>query len=291
MLLPICSSFFLKLMLNQTRDYINKGKQGNSLTEELIREQIAKLMAAWNQTDKYACLCPNNRTEHKLECCVSYVESKTYPADTECPCLDGETRAAACCDNNFLPASLDVLFDEIPAEDVVRKITEQIDPFLKQIFTEPGNQAFKKYNDPEKVNRWNWKDAGQAQSATQTSGLYSSTEPIMFYNASEVGYPFKNSKTMWETCEGLVRQVCQHHSFFFLSSQRSPGPRCFFWFLAESHIIQCLLESIEHLLWHALICTVQCDYDFVPSHVDAFSLAPCKCLCLVSHLQHPLFPS
>ena len=43
------------LTMNKTtknRDYINKGKQGNSLTEELVREQIQKLIAAWNNTDR-----------------------------------------------------------------------------------------------------------------------------------------------------------------------------------------------------------------------------------------------
>lgn len=29
----------------------------------------------------------------------------------------------------------------------------------------------------------------------------------MAYDASEVGYPFKNGRTLWETCNGLLRQV------------------------------------------------------------------------------------
>lgn len=164
-------------------------------------------MAVWNDTSKYACLCPNG-TAHSLDCCTSYIEQEgSLPYGMSCPCLDGKTESPACCDNNFWPASLNVSFDLIPAEDVVRQIVQLIDPYLKQVFTEPENLAFQKYNNPDKVKAWDWRATGMGQSATQVSGLYDSTQPVMYYNASEVGQPFKNGKTLWQTCEGLVRQV------------------------------------------------------------------------------------
>jgi hypothetical protein len=187
------------------RDYINKGRQGNSLTEELIREQIQKLVAVWNTTAKYPCKC--NQTHHLLECCRSFSVSEIAEKQLTCPCVDGINFSPSCCVNNFYPDSLNVLFDEIPAEDVVKKIVSQIDPYLRKIFTQARNPAFRKYNNPSRLKRWDWASSGLAESATKTSGLFHSTEPIMSYNASEVGYPFRGRKTLWQTCEGLLRQA------------------------------------------------------------------------------------
>lgn len=175
------------------------------MTEDLIRKQIQKLIAVWSQSDKYPCKCLSNQT-YSLDCCRLF-DPETLDASVECYCLDGEKKSRECCTNNFYPEVLNVLFDEIESHDVVRSIVEQIDPFLRHIFTEKGNKAFTRWNNPNEVKRWNWTNTGHAESATRVSGLYMSTQPIMKYDPSEVGYPFKNSKTIWETCEGLLRQV------------------------------------------------------------------------------------
>jgi hypothetical protein len=190
------------------RNHINKGKQGNSLTEDLIREQIRKLIEAWNNTAAYACDCPKSYlpVKNSLECC-NIVTLDDLDSNELCLCADGETKSIRCCQNQFLPRSLDVLFDEIPAEDVVRKIVDQIDPFLQRIFTEPGNEAFTLWNNKLRVKKWNWTDAGLDGPATKVSGLYDSNTPIMYYNGSEAGYPFKGGRTIWQMCEGLLRQV------------------------------------------------------------------------------------
>jgi hypothetical protein len=75
-------------------------------------------------------------------------------ATEPCTCLDGETQSTACCDNNFLPKSLGELFDEIPAEDVVRAVISKIAPYMRRVMTEPENHAFKRYNDQAKVEKW-----------------------------------------------------------------------------------------------------------------------------------------
>jgi hypothetical protein len=209
---------------SSTTDAADKDTPGIiSLAEQLMREQIAKLKAAWSDVRKYDCECPPPDPaapiwppppqEYSLACCRSYDNeddnnNNNNHSPLVCTCLDGETESSACCFNNFLPKSLDVLFDEIPADDVVRKVISQVGPYLKTIFTEPKNQAFKKYNDPAKVARWNWINAGMAQSATKASGLYSTRDPIMYYNGSEAGYLFRQDATLWETCAGLVSQVC-----------------------------------------------------------------------------------
>ena len=189
---------------------MNKGKKGNTFAERLVRQRIAELMQAWggNYTSKYACKCADDaRRGYDLDCCTVYKSASQSPEP--CACLDGETTSIACCENgnNFLPDSLTVLFDEIKAEDVVRSIIEEIDPYLKRIFTEENNLAFTKHNSKDFVRSWNWTATGKAESATKVSGLYEATEPVMKYDASEVGYPFKRARTLWQTCNGLVRQV------------------------------------------------------------------------------------
>lgn len=200
------------------RDHINKGKKGNTFAESLVRKRIGELMQVWDDLSRYACRC-GNTTRYDLSCCAAYKDASE--SKEPCWCLDGETQAWECCENsnNFFPDALTVLFDEIKAEDVVRSIIEEIDPYLKRIFTEPENLAFIKHNGKATVRGWNWTDSGKAESATKVSGLYDATEPVMTYDASEVGYPFKRGRTLWHTCNGLVRQVrsnkCMHaiHSF------------------------------------------------------------------------------
>ena len=129
-----------------------------------MRERIALLKAAWNNTYYYACDCTTDAEiqlhgTNSLACCRSYEDEPDFAATEACTCLDGETSALACCDNNFNPRRIaGVLFDEIPAEDVVGAVMQKIDPFIRGIMTEPGNTAFTKYNDPAKVAKWNWVD-------------------------------------------------------------------------------------------------------------------------------------
>lgn len=200
------------------RDYINQGSAAANLAEQLVRERIEKLIVAWSDQSKYACRCTENGV-HSLACCKT-INSTADNGGNKCMCLDGYTESVECCENNnnFLSPALKELFDEIPAEDVVAKIISQIDPYLHKIFTEPGNQAFKKHNDKKKLESWNWTSAGMAEPATKVSGLFSSTEPIMSYNHTEVGFPFKMGKTMWQTCEGMLRQarICEVHSLKFI---------------------------------------------------------------------------
>ena len=138
---------------------------------------------------------------------MSFEDAGFFP-DEPCTCLDGE-ESFACCENgnNFLPPALTVLFDEIPADEITSTIADLIEPYLKRIMTMPGNQAFKKHNDPKKVEKWDWIAQGMGESAVKASGLYSTRDPIMHYNASEAGFPFRQDATIWDMCAGLVGQV------------------------------------------------------------------------------------
>lgn len=175
-----------------------------------MRQRIADLMLAWGDVSKYACKCPSGPgPKNSLDCCTTYAGMTNH----QCTCLDGETTSKDCCENNnnFLPDSLTLLFDEIKGEDIVKSIMEEIDPYLKRIFTEEGNLAFTKHNSREVINSWNWTASGTAESATKVSGLFEATQPVMKFDATEVGYPFKRASTLWHTCNGLVRQVKYIH--------------------------------------------------------------------------------
>ena len=193
------------------RDEINANSTGNTITEGLVCKMIVRLKEAWKDVSVYPCKCKSQQEialygANSLLCC------KTLDASSgeKCTCLDGETSSTACCENgnNFLPESVQVWFDEITADEVVGAIIEKIPGYVKRIMTEKGNVAFKKYNDQAKVAQWNWIDQGMGESAVKESGLFSSVDPIMYYNASEAGFPFRKDVTMWEMCAGMVSQVC-----------------------------------------------------------------------------------
>ena len=129
------------------RDVVNRDSAGNSLTENLVRQRIQLLKAVWNDTSKYACQC-SDKVTHALRCCRTF-DDGSISTDEKCTCLDGETESFACCanGNNFIPEDTigSVLFDEVPAEDVVAAIMEKIQPFVKSIMTDPDMlEAFTK---------------------------------------------------------------------------------------------------------------------------------------------------
>lgn len=68
--------------------------------------------------------------------------------------------------------------------------------------------TWSRYNDPAKVAKWNWLEQGMGESAVKASSLFSTVDPVMYYNASEAGYPFRKDVTIWEMCAGMVSQVC-----------------------------------------------------------------------------------
>jgi len=187
---------------------------GNTLAESLVRKRIQMLKAVWNDTRNFPCECSTPSEikmhgTHNLTCCKVYEEA--YTGTDQCTCLDGESTSVACCanSNNFMPDTIGgVLFDEVRSDDVVSAIIQKIEPYIASIMSDPDkNKAFKKYNSADKVAEWDWVSSGMGESATKASGLYSTQDPIMFYNASEAGYPFRKDTTLWETCTGLVSQV------------------------------------------------------------------------------------
>ncbi len=226
------------------RDEINANSEGNTLAEQLVRERIRQLKEAWKDVAQYACECTSASEvgvhgRHNLLCCKTF---ESASSGESCTCLDGETVGPACCEdgNNFLPKPLQILFDEIPAENVVDAVVGKVPGYVRKIMTtRAGNRAFAKYNDPEKVKRWDWIAQGLGEVATKGSFLYSTSDPVMGYNASEAGFPFRNDRTLWEMCAGLVGQVrscvcvcihmhphsrAGHTTFFYARPRRQTSP-------------------------------------------------------------------
>ena len=189
------------------REYINNGggENGNTLTEKLIRQQIQRLIQAWGDTSKYPCNCGNGT--HALDCCFTYPRgSNGTLGPGDCLEQDSDENADTACVNNFLPQSLNVSFDEISGDSVIREIVEQIPAFLNQTFTDKEAAAFTLHNSAEEVRSWDWVETGYAHIAA-AEGIYASYEPIVNYSAGEAGFPFKYGRSLWYMCTGLVSQV------------------------------------------------------------------------------------
>lgn len=179
------------------------------------------------RTRRYECECKTASAiatygTNNLLCCMSF-EDAGYVSEEPCTCLDGETESIACCENgnNFLPPALTELFDQISASEITGAIVNLIAPYMKNVVTEDGGTAFKKYNDKSKVAKWDWVAQGMGESAVKASGLYSTRDPIMYYNASEAGYPFRQQASIWDMCAGLVSQVSSCVYFKFIICQTS----------------------------------------------------------------------
>lgn len=161
------------------RDEINSNEQGNSMTEALVREQIEKLIAAWDDPAKYACQCPDQ--SNSLDCCIK--------------------------GGDLLPDNLDVSYDEIPSDAILDKIMSKIPGYWEKVFTEPGNERLLKYTSKEFRDSLRWETSYDRSKSANADHLYAWQKPVMFYNETEIGSPLRYSETLWETCTGLLSQV------------------------------------------------------------------------------------
>jgi hypothetical protein len=162
------------------RDEINGNREGNSLTEELVQKQIKKLMDAWSDPSKYACRCTDGT--NSLTCCT---------------CED---------DTCIIPDNLDVPYDLIESEDVLEHIVKRIPPYWEKVFAKKDNEAFLKWANSDAKESYRWENNPVHTAAAVNEHVYAWDRPVMFYNGSEIGSPFRNT-TLWETCTGLLSQV------------------------------------------------------------------------------------
>jgi hypothetical protein len=164
------------------RDHINKNAAGVSLVVQLIREQIAKLVAAWDKDPaEYACVV--NGTSSLENCRATEPE-------------------------NFVPPGLQVAFDAISSSDVIKEITKKIWPYLQEAFVgaNKNDEFFKYHLDSVEQGTWDWHASG-VDAIARDDGLYGSQHPITNYGAAETGAPFEHDSSIWDMCAGMVSQV------------------------------------------------------------------------------------
>jgi hypothetical protein len=165
------------------RDHINKNSDGSSLVVALIRKQIARLKAAWEQ-DVSLFACQHVNGTHGLEYC-------------DAGNADG-----------FSPPVLQVPFDAIASSDILKDIVGEIWPYLQEALA-GGNrnrEFFQYHGDPVEQQSWNWVASGTANLA-KDDGLYDSQLPVVNYSTGETGYAFARNTSIWDMCVGMVSQV------------------------------------------------------------------------------------
>lgn len=185
------------------RNHVNDQRGGGNAAESLVRERVAQLLAAWSDASRFACACPAGSPHgaNALECCWSRAQGSTTAEGSDAQCLDYESSPVAGrrCEDNFLPPSLNVSFDLIHGDDVIRQVVSLIPGFLRGIFTQeyaPAESAFFRHNDAATSASWDWIAGGVGEPA-RDDGIYTSYEPLVEYAASEAGHPFRRGGGIW----------------------------------------------------------------------------------------------
>ena len=109
------------------RDYLPR--QQNATMTEIISSMAADLKAAWSNLSLYSCLCPDNRT-HSLNCCK--------PQSPEA----------------WLPSNLDVPYQTVPPNILLRTLTFQLKRFYRQSLEDP--LVWTKYLDSQTLKSYDW---------------------------------------------------------------------------------------------------------------------------------------
>lgn len=198
------------------RRYINEGGTTNQLVQKLVRQQVKRLRDAWSNPSNFLCECTGKAAGTRgFSCCKMYDPSSPDNDMHSCLCADGTTYDDQCCTNNFLPSTLDIDYDNIPSADILEAIVSKMAPYLRdQVLSSSrgakSGGALREYTSPAELQSWNWEhhnDGAKAVDTTSSDGLYASHRPILKYDATESASPFKDDKTIWDMCTGLVSQV------------------------------------------------------------------------------------
>lgn len=201
-----CGSFSRRAAIKYfLRNVIQSDPTNNQNTvKAAVVALVDKLKKAWiSDLDSYMCQCKDTGRNHP-SCCV--LDKLCDPSTTKCPCEDGSEPSYACCDvqcteSTFLPSKFQIIFDKIKGKDLVSTLFDQATAYLnKTIWTE--NKPWLLY-DMGATEAYNWTQQN-LQSAVDDAA-FDTTQPIVQYDVSELGYPYKT--TTWEHCHGLLQQV------------------------------------------------------------------------------------
>jgi hypothetical protein len=166
----------------------------------------------WSDLDNFPCPCPpsNSTTvKNSLACCARYRAGSNY-STAGCEGAGDyatSTEAGGACIDNFSPLSLNVTFDEVPGDDVIRAIVASIPGYLREMFANESavvKSPFGRYNVKAVVDSWNWEGLRETARA---DGIYASHAPVVEYSAGEAGSPFRDGTSVWRMCAGLISQI------------------------------------------------------------------------------------
>ena len=110
----------------------------------------------------------------------------------------------------FLPKVLDVPYQTVPPETILRSLTVQLQTFYRIALEDP--QVWTKYSS----SMYDWTSS---QSVVTREALYHAHRPVINYDATEARSPMLTT-ALWQQCHGLLSQV-----FFTIPMAQGDIPR------------------------------------------------------------------
>jgi hypothetical protein len=99
----------------------------------------------------------------------------------------------------FLPKALDVPYQTVPPETILRSLTVQLQSFYRVALEDP--LVWTKHSDKAKAYDWS-----SSESVVTREALYHAHKPVMSYDASEARSPMLTT-ALWQQCHGLLSQI------------------------------------------------------------------------------------
>jgi len=200
-----CGSYsrraLIKYFLRNT--LIQDPNANRNIVQVAVQNLVAKSKDAWlGDLSSFMCRCPSGEVD--VSCCKL---DPTCDASTKtCPCLDGSAPSFACCETScvestFLPERFQVTFDTVKGSDMVSTLFQQVDEYLATTVWK-DNTPWLMY-DIGGAESYNW--TAQNLQTPLEEGAFDTTIPIMNYDKSEYGYPYRT--TTYEMCMGLLQQI------------------------------------------------------------------------------------
>jgi hypothetical protein len=201
-----CGSFTRRSILKYfLRNSVQSNPYNNSnIVAQAVKDMIEKLKQAWVNTDinNYMCECSDGT--NSADCCT--LGQDCDPESKKCPCLDGSPASFACCEDScenssFLPERFKINFAKIKGPQLVQTLFDQASDYLSStIWTDKSPWLM---YDVGNMDEYNW-TKNNLQEAVDNA-LFDTTIPVVKYDITEVGYPFK--ATFWDYCHGLYEQI------------------------------------------------------------------------------------
>ena len=113
---------------------------------DIIASMVGELKQAWSNISNYACQCPDNAT-HSLQCCKPEAGS-------------------------WLPGNLDIPYQTVPSNILLRTLTFQLKRFYRQSLEDP--LVWTKYLDSTTLKSYDWVvPAAQSSSTIDSDDIQS----------------------------------------------------------------------------------------------------------------------